>query len=226
MRRSDDTVIDARFDEGSHHHGFARGVVGMTSRENGTRRVSQQRMSTPLSALRSNTPANRSGRHIQSGRRPCTVGETGLKQRTILEALGYELRCAANTLGQQFQKGVGGELNLTRMECALLSLLAALGPSTPAKACKILAVRPPNIVSVAQTLVDRGLVLRLRNPRDRRSVVLAATEAGHDVETQARVRIREMERHTFRNLTTDQQARLIELLHALHHGTGEGDWGA
>ncbi|MGC8141384.1 MarR family winged helix-turn-helix transcriptional regulator, partial [Salmonella enterica] len=60
----------------------------------------------------------------------------------------------------------------------MLSLLKANPNINQKRLSKAINVSPPNLATLLDKLEQRGLVVRQRNPQDRRSQVLALTPAG------------------------------------------------
>ena len=59
-----------------------------------------------------------------------------------------------------------------------MSFIVVDGPVSLAELAEAEQVRPPTMSRIVDALVDRGLVTRVVDPRDRRSVRIAATAAG------------------------------------------------
>ena len=67
---------------------------------------------------------------------------------------------------------------LTPTQWAALAFLAAAGPMTQNLLGRSTAMDPATIQGVVRRLTGRGLVIRTSDPRDRRHVKLALTQAG------------------------------------------------
>ena len=70
----------------------------------------------------------------------------------------------------------GSGLSAPRLSA--LSYIALEGPVSLADLAHAEQVRPPTMSRIVDALVERGLVTRVADPRDRRSVRIATTEAG------------------------------------------------
>lgn len=70
----------------------------------------------------------------------------------------------------------GSGLSAPRLSA--LSCIVGEGPVSLAELAHAEQVRPPTMSRIVDALVERGLVSRIADPRDRRSVRIMATEAG------------------------------------------------
>jgi DNA-binding MarR family transcriptional regulator len=70
----------------------------------------------------------------------------------------------------------GSGLSAPRLSA--LSAIVGEGPVSLADLAHAEQVRPPTMSRIVDALVERGLVSRVADPRDRRSVRIAATEEG------------------------------------------------
>jgi DNA-binding MarR family transcriptional regulator len=70
----------------------------------------------------------------------------------------------------------GSGLSAPRLSA--LSVVVFAGPVSLAELAEAEQVRPPTMSRIVDALVDRGLVTRVVDPRDRRSVRIAATAEG------------------------------------------------
>jgi DNA-binding MarR family transcriptional regulator len=71
-----------------------------------------------------------------------------------------------------------GESGLSADDFGLYSLLAGYGPATPTQLARWTGMRPTTISAALRRMADRGDSDRLPNPEDRRSYLLALSEAG------------------------------------------------
>jgi DNA-binding MarR family transcriptional regulator len=71
---------------------------------------------------------------------------------------------------------------------------------------------PATIQGVVRRLIARGLVTRTHDPMDRRTVVLAPTEAGIALHAQAAVAARKAHDAALSPLTPGEQDQLLSLL--------------
>jgi DNA-binding MarR family transcriptional regulator len=70
----------------------------------------------------------------------------------------------------------GSGLSAPRLSA--LSVVVAAGPMSLAELAAAEQVKPPTMSRIVDALVERGLITRIAKPGDRRSVEIAATEAG------------------------------------------------
>jgi DNA-binding MarR family transcriptional regulator len=95
--------------------------------------------------------------------------------------------------GDVFRPGRAGE-ELGRTEFGLLSMLSRKGPMRASEAAEKLRVSRPQMSAIAERLAGRGIIARVQDETDGRSVLLAVTESGQGIldgaldATEARVR--------------------------------------
>lgn len=69
-------------------------------------------------------------------------------------------------------------LNLTVPQLKVLQVLVSDGPQAPSLLAQKLDISPSTVTGLCDRLVDRGLVMREADPRDRRANRVVATEDG------------------------------------------------
>ena len=73
----------------------------------------------------------------------------------------------------------GSGLSAPRLSA--LSVVVFAGPMSLAELAEAEQVRPPTMSRIVDALVDRGLITRVTDPRDRRSVRIMATAEGQQL---------------------------------------------
>lgn len=109
---------------------------------------------------------------------------TALPTYRLDESVGHLLRRAHQRHVALFQAQATG-LGLTPPQFAALLRLVELGHATQNRLGRLIAMDPATIQGVVRRLQLRGLVAAARDPMDRRTVVLAPTEAGRQMAEQA-----------------------------------------
>ena len=97
----------------------------------------------------------------------------------------------------------------------VLAIVAEGAPETQATIAQALAIDPSRLVSVLDSLENRGLVERKRDPQDRRRHVVAITPNGRTELERLRAIAREVEDEFFGALPDEDRARFHELLSQL-----------
>ncbi|GAA2509697.1 MarR family transcriptional regulator [Pilimelia columellifera] len=94
--------------------------------------------------------------------------------------LATQLRDAITRLGRRVRqaRAVG---DLTIAQLSALTSLELAGALSPGDLAEVERVRPPTMTKIVAKLEERGLVARTPHPRDRRQVILAATEQGREI---------------------------------------------
>jgi DNA-binding MarR family transcriptional regulator len=73
------------------------------------------------------------------------------------------------------------QFGLTAAQSQLLNILATKGPLSSADLSRNLYVTPSNITGIVDRLERKGLVERIRKQEDRRVILIALTENGHQL---------------------------------------------
>jgi len=96
-------------------------------------------------------------------------------------------------------------------------------PRSPSELASTLMVTTGAMTNVLDRLEEAGLTRRLRNPADRRSVIVEATDAGVSLWYAAVNELGAQEAAVVSVLTASEQRQLNGLLRKLLAGFGEGD---
>jgi DNA-binding MarR family transcriptional regulator len=98
-------------------------------------------------------------------------------------AAAQELRMAVGRVARRLRQLYADEREsaVSFIEISILVHLARSGPSSPSALAVRESVTTQAIAGVVRELESRGLVERSGNPRDRRRVVIAITEAGREL---------------------------------------------
>lgn len=125
--------------------------------------------------------------------------------------VGYHLRRASGAFALDFREAVGG----TGMRQVLVGVLAVVEANPGVKQGTVgalLGIKPANMVSLINELIDQGLIERVVTPDDRRAFALSITSAGVAILTECLGRISEHEERMLDPLTPDERATLLALL--------------
>lgn len=93
---------------------------------------------------------------------------------------------AIHLLRRLRQADAASGLNGPRLSA--LSVIVFAGPLTLGRLAEVEQVRPPTMTRIVNALERKGLVKKVANPEDRRTVHLAATMKGKRVMVEARAR--------------------------------------
>ena len=140
-----------------------------------------------------------------------TTQQGALDQQLLLSLVGYNCRRAYITIMPLFEKRMA-KFELRPVDFTVLSLLKANPDINQKRLSKAINVSPPNLATLLDKLEQRGLVMRQRNPEDRRSQVLALTTAGMRMCTKAEQTAIELELKATEMLSDAERAQLIALL--------------
>jgi DNA-binding MarR family transcriptional regulator len=134
-----------------------------------------------------------------------------LDQGTLLRLVGYNCQQAYLNIFALFMQRMA-QYELRPVDYTILTLANAnpdLGLKRLAHAIK---VSPPNLTPLLDRLEKRGLVVRKRNPADKRSQVLALTPEGKRLCEAADKAVFELEYEATAMLADDERAELLRLL--------------
>lgn len=110
---------------------------------------------------------------------------------------------------------------LTFAQARALRVLVDTGPIRIGDLAAALEIVPRSATSRVDTLEEAGLVVRSADPRDRRSVIIAATPRGQELVARLRAERKESAEALFAPLCAEDQRELRRLLSLLVVGNGE-----
>ena len=125
--------------------------------------------------------------------------------------LGYNLRRAQVAVFQNFAAEVGAS-ELTPGQFGVLVVIDANPGLSQTQLGNALGIDRSTVVAVIDRLESRGLVARQPAPSDRRSHALYLSDSGKTTLRRLTERVRAHERAIARDLSAEEQGRLIELL--------------
>lgn len=134
-----------------------------------------------------------------------------LDQSVLLSLVGYNCRRAYITIMPLFEKRMA-KFELRPVDFTVLSLLKANPNINQKRLSKAINVSPPNLATLLDRLEQRDLVMRQRNPQDRRSQTLVLTAAGKSMCVKAEKTAAELEEKATEALSDAERAQLITLL--------------
>ena len=82
---------------------------------------------------------------------------------------------------ESIRRSIAIDADLTGSELRAMARIAEIEDITPKALSEFLELTTPAVTAITTGLVDRGLIVRVAHPRDRRSLFLQLTTAGHDV---------------------------------------------
>jgi MarR family transcriptional regulator, lower aerobic nicotinate degradation pathway regulator len=149
----------------------------------------------------------------ESGAHGATARPTGsgLFGYVVETQVGFLLRRAHQRHAALFQEGMG-EADLTPMQFTALLKTAELGRVTQNQLGRLAAMDPATVQGVVRRLIARGLMRRRPDPMDRRTAVLAPTEAGLALLADAVAHARRITAATLAPLDEAERTQLIDLL--------------
>jgi DNA-binding MarR family transcriptional regulator len=134
---------------------------------------------------------------------------------TLSEPLSDELffvMARASAIGSSHANRALATLKLKVREYSALVIACSDEAPTQRELSRQLALDPSQIVAIVDSLEKRGLVERQPDPRDRRSKIVVATEAGRELSAKARTLSAESDQESLSMLTPDERDTLHTLL--------------
>ena len=129
----------------------------------------------------------------------------------LTSLLGYHLRRAQIAVFQHFAASMGAAA-ITPGQFGVLTVIDSNPGLSQTQLGNALGIDRSTVVAVIDRLEERGLVARQPAPNDRRSHALHLSDDGRSTLHRLTERVRAHEREIARHLSTEEQARLIELL--------------
>lgn len=129
------------------------------------------------------------------------------------QMLAAQLQAASVRIARLARSGSGAEA-VGGGRLSALAAVAKAGPMTLAGLAAAERVRPPTMSRIVDGLVEAGLVTREAKPGDRRSVQIAATDAGRDLLAAGDPRLRPIAERLERLADSERRAlaRGVEIL--------------
>lgn len=108
-------------------------------------------------------------------------------------------------------------LGLTQLQYAALVALEEKGPLDQTTLGGFTAMDRNTIALIVRKLEERGSVTRVRNPEDRRAVIVTLTESGAALRAEAETAVRQVQEDIVAPLTEPEREQLIRLLGKMAH---------
>ena len=150
----------------------------------------------------------------QSGPEP-TQDEPPLDQSGLLELVGYNCRRAYLTILPLFLKRME-KYELRPADYTVITLIRANPNITQKRLSQAIDVSPPNLATLLDRLETRGLVVRQRNPADKRSQTLSLTKEGRALCQKADKNAQQLESEATDMLTNEERVELLRLLQKIY----------
>lgn len=135
----------------------------------------------------------------------------------LQEALtGYHIRRASSVFATDFAVAMAG----TGMRQVLLGVLSVVATNPGISQGKVgvsLGIQRANMVSLANELIERGLIQRAVVPDDRRAFALTLTSAGEALTVDAIERIGRHEDALLADLSSAERMLFTQLLRRIHN---------
>jgi DNA-binding MarR family transcriptional regulator len=129
--------------------------------------------------------------------------------------LGYNARRAALSIISVFLERLA-VYGLKPVDFSVMSVIHHNPGVTSRQLCASLAILPPNLVGLIQSLEARGLIERLPHPTDGRALGLHPTAKGVSLMQQAELTASDLEIDASSKLTANQRQTLVQLLQKIY----------
>jgi DNA-binding MarR family transcriptional regulator len=139
------------------------------------------------------------------------AAEQPLRQDVLSSLVGYNCRRAYLNIKSVFVERME-PFGLRTVDFSVLSLLNANPNITQKRLARAINVSPPNVAILLDRLEGRGLLVRQRNPLDKRSQTLVLTAEGARLCARAEVTACALEQEATSALTAREREQLLALL--------------
>lgn len=129
----------------------------------------------------------------------------------LLSLVGYNCRRAYLNIMPLFEKRMA-KYQLRPVDFSVLSLLKSNPNINQKRLSRAIKVSPPNLAILLDRLENRGLVIRQRNPLDKRSQTLVLTPDGLRMCAKAEKTTSELEAEATSMLSDEERIQLLDLL--------------
>jgi DNA-binding MarR family transcriptional regulator len=139
---------------------------------------------------------------------------TGRERMTMTDDDAARLRAAITRLARKLNSSSTGE-DLSPSEASVLATVTSRGPVGLAELTAFEEINPTMASRIVTVLSRRHLIKRIRNPQDRRAVLLEATPAGGELWARIMIQRREVIARTLGALPTKDREAIVRSLPAL-----------
>lgn len=139
---------------------------------------------------------------------------SGLRDHT-----GYWLRRLSDTVHTRFERALAGHDVTVAQWCVLIAVYKGEA-TTPLEAAELIGIDRGAITRLVDRLVAKGLILRIADPVDRRSVRLVLTEQGRELTPRLAAIADRNDAHFFGGLSDAENRQLVGLLEKLLERAG------
>jgi DNA-binding MarR family transcriptional regulator len=142
------------------------------------------------------------------------AAEQPLNQSLLLGLAGYNCRRAYVSIMQLFQKRME-KFDLRQVDFTVLSLVRANPNISQKRLSEAIDVSQPNLATLLDRLENRDLLVRQRNPLDKRSQTLVLTADGVALCLKAEKTAIDLDRKATAALTDAEREQLLQFLQKL-----------
>ena len=138
-----------------------------------------------------------------------------LSEGDIYQLVGYQLAQAEIVTTKLFNQTAHTKFGIKPVELTILELLRANHDATPSQLAKALSISMPSTTIWLDKLEEKGYIERQRSADDKRVQRISITKSGSGVAKKSIHGLIEAERQSLNQLTPDERATLIALLHKI-----------
>jgi DNA-binding MarR family transcriptional regulator len=146
------------------------------------------------------------------------ASDRALNQDLLLSLVGYNCRRAYLAIMPLIEQGMS-KYALRTVDFSVLSIVKANPNITQKRMSWAIHMSPSNLAIALDGLEARGLLVRLRNPLDKRSQTLLLTPDGLQLCSSAEKDACKLEERATSILTEQEREQLLELMQKLFLGT-------
>ncbi len=138
-----------------------------------------------------------------------------LNQDLLLSLVGYNCRRAYLAVMPLFEARMK-KYDLRAVDFSVITLINANPNLTQRRLAEAVNVSPPNMATLLDRLEERGILVRQRNPLDKRSQTLVLTTEGAKLCAKAEKTVSELEAEATGMLSDAERAQLLQLLQKIY----------
>jgi len=143
---------------------------------------------------------------------PSSARNRALREGHLGTVLSYRIAKASVAVDEVFERQVGQMTNLKPIEFSLLALAQSNVGAGPARLAEAVGISRPRATQLLDHLTERGLVKRVPNAADGRSLEIHVTPSGNQLVREGLRRLQTAERAATTCLSEAEFGILIELL--------------
>ncbi len=143
---------------------------------------------------------------------PMAIDPTGVNQPGVRSRLSLLMALVGSAIADRGDEALRATGGLDAMDYMVLAVLDESEPGSQLELARLCGSAPGKIVGILDQLEQRGIVVRERDPHDRRRSIVRLTADGRTVLEGADAIVEGVEAELLADLTADERGQLHDLL--------------